>query len=99
MTVFVRAVLGGAFALALVGSAFAGDVAPAATPAATAAQDPAAAEHEKLMKETVCRSLDEDDTGHHVHHRTCMTRADWQAYDKKQKSGYDPDSGRVVVKE
>jgi hypothetical protein len=91
MISFLRFALAGAFALSLVGPVFAGDT--------TAPQDASAAAHAKLMSETICRNLDEDDTGSRVHHRTCMTRSEWLAYDKRQKGGFDPDTGRVVVKE
>ena len=94
MTVLARLLLGGGFALALTGSALAGD-----TPPPTAAASAPVTEHERLMKETVCRNLDDDDTGSHVHHKTCKTRAEWLAYDKAHKDGYDPDQGRVIVKE
>jgi hypothetical protein len=88
-----RALLSGAFALALAIPALAGEP-------PVPAQDAAAAAHEKLMHETVCRSLDDEDTGHHVRHRTCKTRAEWLSYDKAQNGqGYDPNNGRVVVKE
>jgi hypothetical protein len=89
---FPRALIGGAFALALVGPAFAGD-----TPAPV--QDPAAAAaHEKLMNEQICRNIDDDDTGSHVRHHVCKKRSEWLAQDKHQ-SNYDPDTGKVVVKE
>jgi hypothetical protein len=106
-----RVLVGGGFALLLAGSAWAGDndtkpeaaPAPTGAPAAASKLDPAAqakaAEHDRLMRETVCRSLDAEDTGSHVHHRTCMTRTEWLAYDKRHSSTYDPDHGAATVKE
>ena len=93
MAVLARSMFVGGCALFLFGSARAGD-----TPAPAAAPPPASAEHERLMKETVCKNLDDDDTGSHVHHKTCKTRAEWLAYDKSHRDGFDPDNGRAVVK-
>jgi hypothetical protein len=94
MTVLARFLLGGGLALAFIGSALAEDT------AAPAAPTPAVSEHDRLIKETVCRNLDDDDTGSHVRHKTCKTRGEWLAIDKSHKAdGYDPDTGRAVVKE
>lgn len=94
MAVLARILVGGGFALFL-SSASLADESPA-----PAALSPAAAEHERLMKETICRNLDDDDVGSHVRrNRTCKTRAEWIAWDRAHKEGYDPDTGRAVVKE
>lgn len=96
MAVLARFIVGGGFALVVSSAAFAGE-SPAPSPATPS---PAAAEHERLMKETVCRNLDDDDVGSHVRRsKSCRTRAEWLAYDRAQKGGYDPETGRVVVKE
>lgn len=105
MIALQRILVGGGVALLLAGSAWADDTKTAATPPPTAAAQPdaatqaKAAEHDRLMRETVCRELDAEDTGSHVHHRTCKTRQEWLAYDKRNATSYDPDSGKVVVKE
>lgn len=78
MTGFSHPMLGSVFALAFATVAFAGE------PQAPASDQAAVAAHEKLMNETVCRSLDDEETGHHVHHRTCKTRAEWLSYDRTQ---------------
>jgi hypothetical protein len=92
MTSVLHVLIGGVFALSLAGPVLAGD-----TPATL---DATAIAHEKSMRETVCRTEEDEETGHHVRHRTCKTRAEWLAIDKAQKGqSYDPDNGRVVVKE
>jgi len=100
MTALAHLFAGSGLAFALLGSV--GAAPPAAPPAAPAsvpidaAAQAKAAEHDRLMNEVVCRNLDENDTGGRVHHRTCKKRIEWQDYDKRQTSTYDPNTGAVV---
>ncbi len=103
MSGLVRVLAGFGLAMVAGGSAWAGD-APSTpnAPVSVAAQAIGPAhptEHDKLMNEVMCRNLDEDDTGSRVHHKTCMKRSEWLAYDKKNSPGYDPDSGKAVVRQ
>lgn len=85
MIVMGRILAAGAFALMLAGPVLADETA-ATAPAA----GPAMSEAEKAAKakadEVVCRSDGDEDTGHHMRHRTCMKRSEWAEVDKKAKS-------------
>ncbi len=87
MIIVGRILTAGALALMLAGPVLA-DETPASAPAvnAPAPDDKAAAKAKAAADEVLCRSDSDEDTGHHMRHRTCMKRSEWAEVDKKAKS-------------